>query len=141
MSVKRQAQHQSGIKGAEEGRKRPNEQLEDRAPPSMWRSDGGGERWRRKRRAHRALVSDGSDPGSSSAPRRLGGAERDKDNHGRASEIFSGSMALGSSLLLDRLKLPLSLCQEQKPQLYLAAEQTRQDCVGSAVMKGLICAG
>lgn len=49
-------------------------------------------------------------------------AERDKDNHGRASEIFSGSMASGSYLLSDgaanRLKLPLSLCQEENAQLY-----------------------
>lgn len=55
-------------------------------------------------------------------------AERDKDNHGRASEIFSGSMALGSYLLLDgaanRLKLPLSLCQEENAQLYFPAEET-----------------
>jgi len=49
-------------------------------------------------------------------------AERDKDNHGRASGIFSGSMASGSYLLSDgatnRLKLPLSLCQEENAQLY-----------------------
>lgn len=55
-------------------------------------------------------------------------AERDKDNHGRASEIFSGSMASGSYLLLDgaanRLKLPLSLCQEENAQLYFPAEET-----------------
>lgn len=55
-------------------------------------------------------------------------AERDKDNHGRASEIFSRSMASGSSLLLDaaanRLKLPLSLCQDENAQLYLAAEES-----------------
>lgn len=55
-------------------------------------------------------------------------AERDKDNHGRASEIFSGSMASGSYLLLDgaadRLKLPLSLCQEENAQLYFLSEKT-----------------
>lgn len=55
-------------------------------------------------------------------------AERDKDNHGRASEIFSRSMASGSYLLLDdaanRLKLPLSLCQEENAQLYFPAEET-----------------
>ncbi len=54
-------------------------------------------------------------------------AERDKDNHERASEIFSGSMASGSYLLLDgmanRLKLPLSLCQEENAQLYFPAEE------------------
>lgn len=57
-------------------------------------------------------------------------AERDKDNHGRASEIFSRSMASGSYLFLDtaanRLKLPLSLCQDENGQLYLLAEETRQ---------------
>lgn len=57
-------------------------------------------------------------------------AERDKDNHGRASEIFSRSMALGSYLLLDgavdRLKLPLSLCQGENAQLYFPAEEMRQ---------------
>lgn len=56
-------------------------------------------------------------------------AERDKDNHGRASEIFSRSMASGSYLLLDaaanRLKLPLSLCQDENAQLYLPAEESR----------------
>ena len=56
-------------------------------------------------------------------------AERDKDNHGRASEIFSRSMASGSYLLLDaaanRLKLPLSLCQDENAQLYFLAEETR----------------
>lgn len=56
-------------------------------------------------------------------------AERDKDNHGRASEIFSRSMASGNHLLLDaaanRLKLPLSLCQGENAQLYLPAEKTR----------------
>lgn len=55
-------------------------------------------------------------------------AERDKDNHGRASEIFSGSMASGSYLLsdgaADRLKLPLSLCQEENAQLYFPTEET-----------------
>lgn len=55
-------------------------------------------------------------------------AERDKDNHGRASEIFSGSMASGSYLLLDgaanRLKLPLSLCQDENVQLYFLTEET-----------------
>lgn len=55
-------------------------------------------------------------------------AERDKDNHGRASEIFSRSMASGSYLLLDdaadRLKLPLSLCQDENAQLYFPAEET-----------------
>lgn len=55
-------------------------------------------------------------------------AERDKDNHGRASEIFSGSMASGSYLLLDgaanRLKLPLSLCQDENVQLYFPTEET-----------------
>lgn len=55
-------------------------------------------------------------------------AERDKDNHGRASEIFSGSMAAGSYLLLDgaanRLKLPLSLCQDENVQLYFPTEET-----------------
>lgn len=54
--------------------------------------------------------------------------ERDKDNHGRASEIFSGSMASGSYLLLDgaanRLKLPLSLCQDENVQLYFLTEET-----------------
>lgn len=57
-------------------------------------------------------------------------AERDKDNHGRASGIFSRSMASGSYLLLDaaanRLKLPLSLCQDENAQLYLPAEETRR---------------
>lgn len=56
-------------------------------------------------------------------------AERDKDNHGRASEIFSRSMASGSYLFLDaaanRLKLPLSLCQDENGQLYLPAEETK----------------
>lgn len=54
--------------------------------------------------------------------------ERDKDNHGRASEIFSGSMASGSYLLLDgaanRLKLPLSLCQDENVQLYFLTAET-----------------
>lgn len=57
-------------------------------------------------------------------------AEQDKDNHGRASEIFSGSMASGSYLLLDaaanRLKLPLSLCQDENSQLYLPVEEPRR---------------
>lgn len=56
-------------------------------------------------------------------------AERDKDNHGRASEIFSGSMASGSYLLLDgaanRLKLPLSLCQDENVQLYFPTEEMK----------------
>lgn len=66
-------------------------------------------------------------------------AERDKDNHGRASEIFSRSMASGSYLLLDaaanRLKLPLSLCQDENGQLYLPAEESRQDSVCSAAFQ------
>lgn len=55
-------------------------------------------------------------------------AERNKDNHGWAFEIFSRSMASGSYLLLDsvanRLKLPLSLCQDENVQLYFSAEET-----------------
>lgn len=43
----------------------------------------------------------------------------------RASEIFSGSMASGNYLLLDgaanRLKLPLSLCQDENVQLCFPA--------------------
>lgn len=56
-------------------------------------------------------------------------AKRDKDNHGRASEIFSGSMASGSYLLLDgaanRLKLPLSLCRDENVQLYFPVEEMK----------------
>lgn len=63
-------------------------------------------------------------------------AERDKDNHGRASEIFSRSMALGSYLLLDgmanRLRLPLSLCQEESAQLYFPTEEEEEEA-------GILC--
>ena len=72
-------------------------------------------------------------------------AEWDKDNHGRSSEIFSKSMALGSYLLLDgvvdRLKLPLSLCQEENAQLYFPTEETRQEICVVGSFSALIHAG